>query len=96
MKVLVLSDLHLEFGNVYEVLGQLGEAAYDVVVLRKEGEGPVTAGDIQTPGVAAVDWAKRESTFSRTTPSMRHWLSTSQATTKPVQRTNQPERNRWL
>ena len=87
MKVLVLSDLHLEFGNVYQVPARLGEAASDVVVL---------AGDIQTPGVAAVDWAKRESTFSRTTPSMRHWLSTSQATTKPVLRTNQPERNRWL
>lgn len=51
MKVLVLSDLHLEFGDSLSVPEGL---EYDVVVL---------AGDINAPGHRAVHWAKRDSTF---------------------------------
>lgn len=51
MRLLVLSDLHLEFGNSYKVPHGI---EYDAVVL---------AGDIDSPGHKAVDWARRESTF---------------------------------
>lgn len=51
MKVLVLSDLHLEHGTSYTLPKGL---EYDAVVL---------AGDIWTPGRLAVQWAQRESTF---------------------------------
>ncbi len=51
MKMLVLSDLHLEFGAM---LNLASDVEYDVVVL---------AGDIQNPGAKAVHWARRDSTF---------------------------------
>lgn len=51
MKLLILSDLHLEFGEPLQLPRGLD---YDLVVL---------AGDISAPGHKAVDWAKRESTF---------------------------------
>jgi len=51
MKLLVLSDLHLELGRSYEVPPGL---QYDAVVL---------AGDINTPGHKVVHWAQRDSTF---------------------------------
>lgn len=51
MKVLVLSDLHLEFGAM---LTLAADVDYDAVVL---------AGDIQNPGTKAVHWARRDSTF---------------------------------
>ncbi len=51
MRVLVLSDLHLELGNVLAVPDDID---YDVVVL---------AGDIHSPGHKAVHWAQRPSTF---------------------------------
>lgn len=51
MKLLILSDLHLEFGRSYEVPPEL---EYDVAVL---------AGDINTPGRKVVHWAQRDSTF---------------------------------
>lgn len=50
MKLLIVSDLHLEFGNTY-VPPQTG---YDVAVI---------AGDIGNPATFVVHWAKRESTF---------------------------------
>jgi predicted phosphodiesterase len=50
MKLLIVSDLHLEFGNTY-VPPQTG---YDVVII---------AGDISNPASRAVHWAKRDSTF---------------------------------
>lgn len=52
MKILVLSDLHLEFGTFVVPL----EIDYDVVIL---------AGDIAVPGSKAVRWAARASTFGR-------------------------------
>lgn len=52
MKILALSDLHLEFGISLTLPTGL---EYDVVVL---------AGDIRTPGRKAVHWAQRESTFA--------------------------------
>jgi len=52
MKILVLSDLHIEFGT-FEMPKDI---EYDVVVL---------AGDIAVPGVKAVHWAGRQSTFGR-------------------------------
>jgi predicted phosphodiesterase len=52
MRLLVLSDLHLEFGVSLNLPAAM---EYDAVVL---------AGDIQTPGTKAVQWAKRDSTFS--------------------------------
>jgi predicted phosphodiesterase len=52
MKLLVLSDLHLELGTSLTLTPGL---EYDVVVL---------AGDIHSPGRKAVRWAQRESTFS--------------------------------
>lgn len=51
MRVLVLSDLHLELGATLTLPPGL---TYDVVVL---------AGDIHSPGAKAVHWAQRESTF---------------------------------
>jgi len=51
VKLLILSDLHLELGRPYEVPSGL---EYDAVVL---------AGDINAPGSRAVHWAKRQSTF---------------------------------
>lgn len=51
MKLLVLSDLHLEFGRVFTPPPDL---EYDSVVL---------AGDIHSPGHKAVVWAQRDSTF---------------------------------
>lgn len=51
MKILVLSDLHLEFGEPYVV--PVG-TSFDVVIL---------AGDINCPGRKAVHWAQRDSTF---------------------------------
>jgi len=51
VKVLVLSDLHLEFGAP---LNLTADVDYDVVIL---------AGDIQSPGTKAVHWARRDSTF---------------------------------
>ena len=49
MKVLILSDLHLEFGTFLPP-----EADYDVVIL---------AGDIAVPARKAVRWARREAVF---------------------------------
>ena len=49
MRILVLSDLHLEFRRPY---APPAGVAFDVVIL---------AGDIHRPGVAAVEWA--ENTF---------------------------------
>lgn len=51
MKLLVLSDLHLEHA-AFEVPRDVD---YDLVVL---------AGDIQTPGTRAVRWAQRPTTFA--------------------------------
>ncbi len=51
IRVLVLSDLHLEFGATLNLAAAID---YDVVVL---------AGDIQNPGTKAVHWARRDSTF---------------------------------
>lgn len=51
MRILILSDLHLELGSPFYVPDGL---AYDVAVL---------AGDIQAPGHKAVRWAKRQTTF---------------------------------
>lgn len=51
MKLLILSDLHLELGGAYAVPADLD---FDVVVL---------AGDIHCPGSKAVRWAQKESTF---------------------------------
>jgi predicted phosphodiesterase len=51
MKLLVLSDLHLEHGASLTLPPSL---EYDVVVL---------AGDIHSPGHKAVHWAQRDSTF---------------------------------
>jgi predicted phosphodiesterase len=51
MKVLVLSDLHLELGASFTVPDDID---YDVAVL---------AGDIHSPGTKAVYWAQCESTF---------------------------------
>ena len=55
MKILVLSDLHLELGTSLTLPSKLTAAdAFDVVVL---------AGDIHSPGHKAVHWAQRSSTF---------------------------------
>lgn len=51
LKILVLSDLHLEFGRFFSVPPGL---EYDAVVL---------AGDIHCPGHRAVTWAQGDSTF---------------------------------
>lgn len=53
MKLLIVSDLHLEFGSTYLP----PEHGYDVAVI---------AGDINVPAAAAVGWAKRCSTFRKT------------------------------
>lgn len=50
MRLLCISDLHLEHGLSFTV----PEVEFDVVVL---------AGDIHSPGRRAVHWAQRESTF---------------------------------
>lgn len=52
MRLLVLSDLHIEFGT-FDVPKDVD---YDIAIL---------AGDIGVPGQKAVQWAKRESTFGR-------------------------------
>ncbi|NDP63076.1 metallophosphoesterase [Polaromonas sp.] len=54
MKILVLSDLHLELGISLTLPPRLTLDAYDVVIL---------AGDIHSPGHKAVHWAQRGSTF---------------------------------
>jgi predicted phosphodiesterase len=54
MKILILSDLHLEHGNSLSFPPGPAVDAYDAVVL---------AGDIHSPGHKAVFWARRESTF---------------------------------
>jgi 3',5'-cyclic AMP phosphodiesterase CpdA len=54
MKVLVLSDLHLEFGAF-----AVPEVEFDAVVL---------AGDIAVPAVKAVHWARRTANFGITRP----------------------------
>ncbi|MCK9687325.1 antitoxin Xre/MbcA/ParS toxin-binding domain-containing protein [Scleromatobacter humisilvae] len=51
MRILVLSDLHLELGNAF---GVPDDVEYDLVVL---------AGDIHSPGHKAVGWAQHPSTF---------------------------------
>ena len=51
MKLLILSDLHLEFGEPY---GPPDGLEFDAVVL---------AGDISCPGTEAVDWAKDHGAF---------------------------------
>ena len=51
MRILILSDLHLELGNEFVVSDDI---EYDLVVL---------AGDIRSPGHKAVGWAQRPSTF---------------------------------
>ena len=51
MRVLVLSDLHLELGTSYTLPPS---AEFDVAIL---------AGDIQAPGRKAITWAKRQSVF---------------------------------
>jgi hypothetical protein len=50
MKLLIVSDLHLEFGAAYRA----PENGYDVAII---------AGDIDVPAAAAVGWARRTSTF---------------------------------
>lgn len=55
MKLLILSDLHLEHGG-FEVPGAL---EYDAVIL---------AGDIHNPGHRAVHWARRSSVFGTNKP----------------------------
>jgi len=52
MKILVLSDIHLEFGT----FNVPTDIEYDVAIL---------AGDIAVPGVKAVHWAARQSTVGR-------------------------------
>ena len=54
VKILVLSDIHLELGTSLTLPSGLTRDAFDVVVL---------AGDIHSPGHKAVHWAQRESTF---------------------------------
>jgi len=54
VKILILSDLHLELGTSLTFPPGPAADAYDVVVL---------AGDIHSPGHKAVHWAQRESTF---------------------------------
>lgn len=51
MKLLILSDLHLEFGPTLQLAA---DVHFDMVVL---------AGDILSPGKKAVQWASRDSTF---------------------------------
>lgn len=54
MKLLILSDLHLELGAFL-----VPKADYDVVIL---------AGDISVPGSKAMRWARRSENFGETTP----------------------------
>jgi len=87
MKILILSDLHQEFGSPFKAPA----VDYDVVIL---------AGDIDCPASRAVAWAARPETFpgasaviyvagnhefyghamegeARRTPSARCWMSGS-------------------
>jgi Icc-related predicted phosphoesterase len=52
MKLLIVSDLHLEFGSSYEPPAD----GYDVAII---------AGDIDVPAAAAVGWAKRMPAFGK-------------------------------
>lgn len=54
MKLLILSDLHLEFGSF-----QVPDVEFDVAVL---------AGDIAVPATKAIQWARRPSNFGETKP----------------------------
>ncbi|WP_019653735.1 metallophosphoesterase [Variovorax atrisoli] len=54
MKLLILSDLHLEFG-----IFNVPKIDYDVVIL---------AGDIFVPGSKAMRWARRPGNFGETAP----------------------------
>lgn len=54
MKLLILSDLHLEFGTFL-----VPKADYDVVIL---------AGDISVPGSNAIRWARRAENFGEIVP----------------------------
>jgi Icc-related predicted phosphoesterase len=54
MKLLILSDLHLEFGAF-----AIPEVEFDAVVL---------AGDIAVPAIRAVHWARRTANFGVTRP----------------------------
>ncbi|MDR6453464.1 metallophosphoesterase [Variovorax paradoxus] len=54
MKLLILSDLHLEFG-----IFNVPKVDYDVVIL---------AGDIFVPGSKAMRWARRADIFGETVP----------------------------
>ena len=54
VKILVLSDIHLELGTSLTVPTGLTADAYGAVIL---------AGDIHSPGHKAIHWAQRESTF---------------------------------
>ncbi|GER18449.1 metallophosphoesterase [Variovorax boronicumulans] len=54
MKLLILSDLHLEFGTFL-----VPQVDYDLVIL---------AGDISVPGSKAMRWARRAENFGETVP----------------------------
>ncbi|RUR71080.1 metallophosphoesterase [Variovorax guangxiensis] len=54
MKLLILSDLHLEFGTFL-----VPKADYDVVIL---------AGDISVPGSKAMRWTRRAENFGESVP----------------------------
>jgi predicted phosphodiesterase len=54
VKLLILSDLHLEFGTFL-----VPKVDYDVVIL---------AGDIFVPGSKAMRWARRAGNFGETAP----------------------------
>ena len=55
MKLLILSDLHLEF-HAFE---PPKDVDFDVVIL---------AGDIHDPGTSGIEWARRADKFGVTTP----------------------------
>lgn len=54
MKLLFLSDLHLEFGSF-----QVPDVPFDVAVL---------AGDVAVPATKAIQWARRAANFGERTP----------------------------
>ncbi|WP_088952669.1 metallophosphoesterase [Variovorax sp. HW608] len=54
MKLLILSDLHLEFGAF-----KVPDVEFDVAVL---------AGDIAVPATKAIQWARRDANFGEHTP----------------------------
>lgn len=56
MRLLVLSDLHLELGATYEPPSGL---QYDAVIL---------AGDIHAPGTKVIEWARRTTIFGPDVP----------------------------